>query len=73
MVIYTMEATSEAHVQNAVESNFEGGCQATSDSGENFQTNTCTGKLLLPTMYEVGGKVMFSLMCVILYRIHLGP
>ena len=66
MVIYTTEATSVADVQNAVESNFEGGCQATSDSGQNFQTDTCTGKL--KTTYEIRGKVMFSLVCVILYK-----
>ena len=67
MVIYTTEETSVADVQNAVETNFEGGCQATSDSGENFQTNTCLGKSLLLTTYKVRGKIMFSLMCVILY------
>ena len=46
MVIYTSEATSVADVQNAVESNLQGGCQATSESGETYQTNTCTGKFL---------------------------
>ena len=44
MVIYTTEATSVAEVQSAVANNLQGGCQATSESGETYQTNTCTGK-----------------------------
>ena len=50
MVIYTTEATSVAEVQNAVETNFAGGCQATSESGETYRINsTCTGKLFFTT------------------------
>ena len=46
MVIFTTDETTTSEVETSVQSSFQGGCQATSDSGNTYLFGAYCGELL---------------------------